>query len=157
MAKRTRGLASLLLLSGLGCGGGGGGGTRHMTWKDDGTQETAIVAQAQRTMQGTSDFLNLLGTNTSVGMTIVVSATGRSLGAETFDCNQTAADQGVNLTYSDADGGSLLTTQSCTVAVTQPGVLNGASATGTFSAVFNLPGGGTKSITDGSFNIPISM
>src|SRR5947207_1884567 len=99
MAKRTRGLASLLLLSGLGCGGGGGGGTRHMTWKDDGTQETAIVAEAQRTMQGTSDFLNLLGTNASVGMTIVVSATGRSLGAETFDCNQTAADQGVNLTY----------------------------------------------------------
>ena len=36
-------------------------------------------------------------------------------------------------------------------------LLNGASASGTFSAVFNLDNGDMESITDGSFDVPISM
>jgi hypothetical protein len=158
MTKRTLSLAPFVLSAAMmGCGGGDSGGGRHITWKDDGTSEKAIVTLAMRGMQGTSDYLNLLGTNSSVGITIVVGATGRSLGAETFTCNQTASDQTVTLTYSDADGGTLPTIQGCTVAVTQAGVLSGGPATGTFSAVFNLASGGTKSITEGSFNVPISM
>jgi len=159
MTRRIFGLAPFVLSAALGgCGSSSSSsGGRHITWKDDGTSQSAIVTLAQRTMQGTSDYLNLLGTNSSVGITIVVGTTGRALGAETFMCNQTTSDQTVTLTYSDADGGTLPTTQSCSVKVTQPGALNGASATGTFSAVFNLDGGGTKSITEGSFNVPISM
>ena len=158
MRQRTLGLAPLVLCAAIvGCGGGGSDGGRHITWKDDGTSEKAIVTLAQRSTQGTSDYLNLLGTNSSVGITIVVGATGRPLAAETFTCNQTTSDQTVSLTYSDADGGTLATTQSCTVGVTQPGAPNGASATGTFAAVFTLESGGTKAITDGSFNVPIAM
>ena len=157
MRQRTLGLAPLMLsVAIMGCGGGSSDGGRHITWKDDGTSEKAIVTLAQRTMQGTSDYLNLLGTNSSVGITIVVGATGRPLAAETFTCNQ-GTDQTITLTYSDADGGTLATTQSCTVVVTRPGTLNGASATGTFTAAFTLDGGGTKAITDGSFDVPIAM
>jgi hypothetical protein len=152
-------VGGVLVLGSLGCGGGGGGAGagRHITWQNDGTTIKAVVTLASRDMQGTSDFLNLLGSNPTAGITIVVSAIGRPLGAETFVCNQTASDQTVSFDYTEADGGTLPATASCTVAVTQVGALNGPSATGTFSAVLNLRNGGPKAITNGSFNVPISM
>ena len=133
-------VGGVFVLSSVGCGGGSGGAGagRHITWQDDGTAMKALVTLARRDTQGTSDFLNLLGTNPTAGITIVVSAIGRPLGAETFICNQTAGDQSVTIDYTGADGGSQSTTASCTVAVTQAGALNGPSATGTFSAVLNL-------------------
>jgi hypothetical protein len=42
------------------------------------------------------------------------------------------------------------------VAFTQSGPV-GEPVTGTFEVVFDLPSGGTKSITNGSFEISLSM
>jgi hypothetical protein len=43
------------------------------------------------------------------------------------------------------------------VVITQVGALGGAPAVGTFEVVFSVPAGGTKSITNGSFNLPLMM
>lgn len=47
--------------------------------------------------------------------------------------------------------------QSCTVRIPALGAAKGEHATGTFSAVLNKTGGGTKAITAGAFDVPLTV
>jgi hypothetical protein len=134
------------------CGNGSGStstGT-HVSWKEDGVAVTAIGGTATFSTSGGRDALEIIGITTSVGVTVFVTAPA-PIGPQTFVCNQTTTGQSVGVSYSDADGGMYLTTQSCTVVLTQVG----ARAAGTFEAVLANASGGTKSITNGNFDLPV--
>jgi hypothetical protein len=142
-----------------GCGGGGDNvldSDCHVTWLDDGVMMTATTGNARWVSTGGKDSVDILGFKHSTGVEIYV-AMPTPFTAQTLVCGQTTPDQSVILTYRNNDpAGPEMRSESCTVAFTQSGVV-GAPVTGTFDVVFDLPGGGTKSITNGSFDLPLSM
>ena len=139
-------------------GGAGGTGTssgRQVTWVDNGIAETGLVALGVRASSGMTDSLEIIGSNAGEGITLAVTAP-QPLGPQTFICNQTSSGQSVSVTTSGPDAGPELATQSCSVVLTEIGMAGGGRAVGTFSAVIMLSGGGSKVITNGSFDVPIS-
>jgi hypothetical protein len=161
------GLVALLLA--LGCGestnsnngnpgGGGGTGTpsaRHVTWDDNGVEVKGLVALGVRASSGMTDSLEVIGSNASEGIALAVTAL-QPLGPQTFTCNQTSNGQSVSVTTSGPDAGPELATQSCSVVLTEIGMAGGGRAVGTFVAVINLSDGGSKTITNGSFDVPVT-
>lgn len=128
----------------------------HVTWLDDGVMMTATTGNATWASTGGTDSVDILGFKRSTGIEIYA-ATPAALTAQTFVCGQTAAGQSLLLTYRKGDPAApAIEPASCTVSFTQIGPV-GAPVIGTFDAVFDLPGGGTKSITSGSFDVPLSM
>jgi len=144
-----------------GCVSGGNnvlGGDRHVTWLDDGVMMTATVGKATWASSGGRDSVDMIGNNDSMGIEIYAAAP-TPFTAQTFVCSsQTTPGPALLLTYRNGDpAGPAFMHQSCTVAFTQIGAVGGAPITGTFEIVFDLPSGGTKSITNGSFDLPLSM
>jgi hypothetical protein len=132
-------------------------GDRHVTWLDDGVMMTATSGKATWVSMGGRDSVDMLGINDSAGVTIYA-ATPTPLSAQTFVCGQTTAGQSLLLTYRNDDpAGPAIRSESCTVAFTQIGAVGGSPVIGTFDVVFDLPSGGTKSITHGSFDLALSM
>jgi hypothetical protein len=149
-------LASALIGGCVSGGNNGLGGDRHVTWLDDGMMMTATVGKATWASSGGRDSVDMIGNNDSAGIEIYVAAP-TPFTAQTFVCSQTTPGQALLLTYRNGDpAGPAFMHQSCTVAFTQIGAVGGASITGTFEIVFALPSGGTKSITNGSFDLPLS-
>jgi hypothetical protein len=151
------GVLGALLVAG--CGGGGSspaGNGPGISWQDDGVTTTALGLKAIFSTGMGSDGLEIIGLGQSVktGVAVAVAAT-TPLTPQTFVCHQTTAGQSVTVTYNDADGGSELSTASCTVVLTQVGAVGGPSAIGTFEAVFNLRAGGTKTLSNGRFDLPL--
>lgn len=143
-----------------GCGGSGNGtgsGGPRMTWKDDGVTVNAVGTTSRLSTSAGRDDLAISGTdfNAEISLSIAVPT---PLTPQTFICGQTATNQTLSASYSaSVDAGLLLSTQSCTLVIRQVGALGGAPAVGTFEVVFNVPAGGTKNITNGSFNLPLMM
>jgi len=159
MAQIVRIQLMLTLIAVAGCGGDGDGTTpagRHVTWKDDGAAKTATLTVATKGASGTMESREILGTSPDVGVSIFVSAAA-PLSAQTFDCSALTAGQTATVSYTESDGGLQLSMQTCTVNLTQVGEVGGASVVGTFTATFNLDAGGTKTITNGNFNVPVTM
>jgi len=128
----------------------------HVTWLDDGVIMTATTGNATWASKGGRDSVDLLGFKHSTGVEIYA-AMPTPFTSQTFVCGQTTTDQSLLLTYRNNDpAGPAITPLSCTVAFTQSGPV-GEPVTGTFEVVFDLPSGGTKSITNGSFDISLSM
>jgi hypothetical protein len=151
--------AASVLVSGCVSVGGGNvlSGDRHVTWIDDGVMMIATLGKATWASMAGRDSLDMLGTNDRAGMAIYA-ATPTPFTAQTFVCGQTTADHPLLLTYRNDDpAGPAVKSESCTVTFTQIGAVGGAPAIGTFAVVFDLPSGGTKSITNGSFDLPLSM
>jgi hypothetical protein len=152
-------VALAVTLSG-GCGASGNnmlGGNRHVTWLDDGRMTTATLGQATWASMAGKDSIDMIATTDSVGITIYA-AMPTPFTAHTFVCGQTTSDQSLLLTYRNNDpAGPAIRSESCTVAFTQIGAVGGAPIVGTFAVVFDLPSGGTKTITNGSFDVALSM
>jgi len=158
IAARAGGIATALVaLLALvpACSGSGAPG---ISWQEDGVTIVGLGIKPALLSSGGRDSLEIigLGTATHVGVAVFVAAP-TPLSPQTFVCNQTTTGQSVIVTYTESDGGLDLSTQSCTVVLTQVGVPGGASAIGTFEAVFNLGSGGTKTISNGRFNLPLKM
>ena len=148
--------AASALVSGCVSGGNMFDSDCHVTWRDDGVMRTATTGNAVWTSMAGRDSVDLLGFNQSVGVEIYA-AMPTPFTAQTFVCGQTTPDQPLILTYRNGDpAGPAFETESCTVAFTQIGAV-GTPVVGTFEMVFDLPSGGTKSITNGSFEITLSM
>ena len=130
----------------------------HVTWFDNGAMMTATTGNATWASTAGKDSFDILGANHSAGVEIYAAAP-TPLAAQTFVCGQTAPDQSLLLTYGrhDDPAGPTIQLESCTVAITQIGAVGGAPVVGTFEVVFDLPGGGTRTITNGSFEISLSM
>jgi hypothetical protein len=141
----------------VGCGGNGSGGAQGMTWDDDGTAVKPIGAKATMASTGGSDTYTITGTNLNGGSVVVAMTAATPISAQTFVCGQTTSGQTVGISYIDSDGGINIVEQSCTVVLTQVGKMGGPSVVGTFDAVLTLQAGGTKTISNGKFNLPITM
>ncbi len=150
-------VAASALLGGCVSGGNVLGGAHHFTWLDDGVMMTATGGQATWLSMGGRDSVDMLGVNDSAAVTIYAAAP-TPFTAQTFVCGQTTPDKPLLLSYrNDNPAGPTIKAESCTVAFTQIGAVGGAPIVGTFEVVFDLPSGGTKSITNGSFDLALSM
>ena len=128
----------------------------HVTWLDDGVMMTATTGNATWASTGGRDSVDILGFKHSTGVEIYA-AMPTPFTAQTLVCGQTTPDQSLLLTYRNNDpAGPAIRSESCTVAFTQGGAV-GAPVIGTFEVVFDLPSGGTRSITNGAFDLPLSM
>ncbi len=143
-----------------GCNGGGEGNLLdrdcHINWLDDGVMMTATTGNATWASMGGTDSVDMFGANRSAGLEIYT-ATPTPLAAQSYLCGQTTPGQSLLLTYkSGSPTGPALSSESCTVAFTQIGAVGGGHVTGTFEMVVALPGGGTKTITNGTFELPLT-
>ena len=126
-----------------------------MSWLDDGTPGCAGWAFA--TFENTPIYttFSLTGAATPLGISFGVStvlAPGAIAGS--YSC---VPLDSVSVTFNYTQGqGNNFGAQSCELTLNMQGTA-GVHATGTFSATFLLTGGGTKAITDGVFDAPVTI
>jgi hypothetical protein len=155
----TRSLAFGLMLGFcVGCGdsSGNSGGAMGMSWDDDGTTVTPVAARVTLGNSGGADTYQITSLGTDPADVSIAVTAPSPIAPQTFVCTQTTAGQSVGLTYTPSAGGVEFTEQSCTVAFTQTGQV-GATVVGTFEAVLSLQAGGTKTISNGRFNLVVGM
>ncbi len=151
-----------------GSGSGSGSGTESCgmgslaVWKEDGTTHCATSGEA---IIGSSSAENLLDGGrvlyTSLEVVLIQSNSAESFGFivtsdgaldGTYNCMPSPSSVG-QLTY-DEPGVFSTTVASCEITVTlTPMGDGGMTVSGTFSAVLNVTGGGTKTLSDGTFTI----
>lgn len=125
-----------------------------LTWKEDGAMRTALAPIANRTITAHVDSLSVLGGDIAARATVsFVVSTGGTLGGS-YTCG-VALDGGTDsaaLTYDNRAAAA----ETCMITVaftTGPDGL--PHVTGTFEAT--LPGdGGTTTLTDGQYDIPVA-
>ncbi|HEY4188767.1 MAG TPA: hypothetical protein VGP07_27110 [Polyangia bacterium] len=154
----------------LGCGSGGapgglrggaGGttatGSGSMTWKDDGAAHGASFATGVLARTSVTDLLEVSGADTA-GMAIAFAlSTPTPIAAAPFTCAQVGTNGIiVSLVYTTT-GNATNSTQSCAINLATVGTTTGAHAIGTFSAVIALTAGGTKTLSDGQFDLPLTV
>ena len=153
--------ASLFL---LGCGSGGGpaGGTGgvgggqpgvgSVIWFDDGVKQTATGSGA---FVGSAmmDLIQIAAGNAAgIGIAFGVADTPPLL-PKTYVCAQNGMRPIVSISYTRPGVGPIAS--ACTVEIITTGVATGTRGTGTFSATFPLDAGGTKAITNGTFDVQV--
>jgi hypothetical protein len=156
--------------SGAGTTGSSGSGTSScagsaVVWKDDGVTHCASTSEA---ILGTNTTLNPLDggplVETSLELVTTQGATPYTFGfivtssgalGGSYDCTASPTSV-VQITY-DEIGVYSTTVVSCSLTVTLTPTDAGATvAAGTFSALLKLSDGGTKMLTDGTFNLPVT-
>jgi hypothetical protein len=163
-AKFTVGFA-LLCAVGAGCGSSGGGpgdggatrdtgigGTGVLTWREGGTAHTAPFAAAAMARSSTLDLLQITGAETTIGLSFGIAVRPPPLVAGFYACGGMGYPI-VSFTYTGTEGEMF----TCAVELTSVGTVTGAHAVGRFSATLGVPGGGSKVITDGQFDIPATV
>ncbi len=159
-----------IALAAVGCGSSGavkseGGvsgcqpaasGLGMMSWLDDGKLECAVSALATFDSTTTLTLFMLTGATTTVGLGFGVTATqGPAAIGGTYSC--AGNDGGLDATLNYTQGTTNNTfAQSCAFTLNMQGTA-GVHATGTFSATLMPASGGTKSITDGVFDAPVTI
>jgi len=135
---------------GIGSCGYLGGGT--MTWLLNGESECTTYAMTTRTTDSSMDFIEIVGsTSTAVGIGVTVASyTGPLSG--TYTCSESIVDGGATVIFVY---GSVNVTE-CTITITQAGSAN-VNAQGTFSASGAFIDGGTANITDGTFDVAVTV
>jgi hypothetical protein len=150
----TRSLAfALMLVFGGACGGSGG--MHAMSWDDDGTHVQPPGAMAAFNSAAGTDSYDINGLGADPGDVTVQVTAPSPIAPQTFVCGQPTAGQKVLVSYSPSAGGAELVDQSCTVVLTQTGQIGG-TVVGTFEAVISLQAGGTKTISNGTFNLSVA-
>jgi hypothetical protein len=162
-------LGVALAVSGCGSGGaatkGEGGvsgcqpsasGLGMMSWLDDGTQECAVSALA--TFDGTPRTLFMLtGATTTVGLGLGITSSPQRpapIGG-TYSCAGNDGGLEATLNYTQGTTNNTFATV-CQITVNMQGTA-GLHATGTFSATLMPAAGGTKLITNGVFDAPVTI
>lgn len=161
-------LGATLLAGAAGCGssapsntdGGGGGGasgTGTISWQDDGVARHASFASASLVTSSGLQILQIAGGEGSgIGIAFGVSAKP-AVGLGAFQCGLGDAGGYPITSFSYTATGVDALYQSCMVDITALGAASGTRASGTFSAVLNKTGGGTKAITAGVFDIALTV
>jgi hypothetical protein len=138
-------------------GSAGGPGGAQMSWLEDGMSVTPFGADATLTSSSGVDSLRIDGlTQGAAGSVTIILGAASPFAPQTFDCNQLAGGQTVTISRANGTGFDI-TDQSCKVVVTQVGKVGGPSLMGTFEAVISLTPSGTKTLSNGVFNIPVQM
>jgi len=155
MTVRIAATAALLMSIAVvgGCGSSKSDGGTHLTWQVNGTSVTALGGHASWSSSGGRDSIAISGFSSTAEDISIGMANDTPLMPQTFDCAQLTGNQTISVS-SSADAG-VFAAQSCTVTLTQVGVVGGAPTIGTFTAMLSMSGGATKTITNGSFNLPL--
>jgi hypothetical protein len=187
--KRDKWMTAIALLGVVvGCGssggtsgsGGAGGGTAgrggasgaggmavatgEIVWLEDGTSESVPTALADHAMQGSTDTIEIAGSElvTTAPRTIgILIGSPTALGG-TYMCGDTV--NAIVISYTDGSTNGY-TPQSCKITLTVPplptdgGASDGGAghAVGTFTVVLTAAGGITKNLTAGTFDIPVTV
>lgn len=146
--------------SAFGCGGNGSSGPgpneAQMSWMDDGTPVTPFGADATLTSANSQDSYRIDGLTEGPGSVTIILGAPTPIAVQTFDCNQLASGQSIVVSYANGTGFDI-NDQTCRVAITQVGKPGGPTLKGTFEAVITLASAGTKTLSNGAFNIPVRM
>jgi hypothetical protein len=146
----------------LGCGGGGNGGNGSgnggstgatsggMSWVQDGARHTAMFVTGQRTVDARTDYLQIMAMDASEEIALEVS-TPPPLAPGMYKCGPATVER-IIVTFTTS--GAL---QTCAIDIGAVGAQSGDHATGTFSATVTLPGGQASTITDGVFDVTLSV
>jgi len=140
-------------------GGGGTGGTTSsggsMTWKQNGQAHTAAFASGSRAISTASDFAQFVGSESTVAVSFGVATAAPPLTTGTTACGVSSATAPfASFSYT---GNSTGLASSCTITLTTLGDVTGSHATGTFSGSISLDSGGTAEITDGVFDVTLTV
>jgi hypothetical protein len=139
-----------------GLGGTVGTGSGTMTWKDDGAAHSASFGTGVLARTSTTDLLELSGADATGAAIAFALSTPPPIVPAPFTCAQVGMNGTiVSLVYTSANAAS--STQSCAITLATVGMATGARATGTFSAVIALTAGGTKTLSDGHFDLPLTV
>jgi len=155
----------LLCAAGAGCGSSGGGpgdggatgdtgiaANGVLTWKEGGTVHSAPFAAAAMARSSMLDLLQITGAEPTIGLSFGIAVRPPPLVAGSYACGG-AGYPIVSFTYTGTEGEMF----SCAIELTSVGTVTGAHAVGRFSATLGVPGGGSKVITDGQFDIPVTV
>ena len=127
-----------------------------VSWAEDGAPKCAVSVVAQRSTEGANELLQLQGvTLDGASVAFAVVAYGRALEG-THACGVAGAADGGLIGVPGSvyvDFVHTGTKQSCSVTITNGGVVGSANATGTFSATFTGSGGAV--VTNGVFDTPV--
>jgi hypothetical protein len=155
-------------------GSGGRGGTcttrsgvdassgESLSWKDNGTPACAVGASVSRQTTALVDTIQIYGaTSTSQSVDIVLSSYSGPLGG-TYSCQpgDGATAPKVTFSYVGSHGGGSAMMSQCSVTISfgqnSAGIQN---AQGTFSGTVasDAIDGGTYAITDGVFDLPVTL
>jgi hypothetical protein len=165
MIKRNASIAivaALLCAIGVGCGSGGGtsgdAGLNHdsgslpgvgtFTWKEGGTTHSAQFATASIITSANLELLEIGAGDPNVGIAIAISVQPPPIAAGPYACGGITYPL-VSFSYTGSSGQN----QTCMINLTSVGTTTGSHVVGTFSASFALTAGGTKTITDGQFDV----
>jgi hypothetical protein len=168
MRSNLRITASFALLCAIAAGCGSGGGTANdgavsgdgagplgggvMTWKEGGTPHTAQFATAAFAHSASLDLLNVVGSEPNLGLAFGIGAKPPPLVTGQYACGGTGYPI-VSLTYTGTEGQMF----TCAIDLTALGATAGSHAVGTFSATLGVAGGGSKVITEGRFDVPMTV
>jgi hypothetical protein len=163
-------LAFALVAAAAGCGGssasgghpdGGGlpgGGT--FTWKDGGTLHAASFASGARSTTHSADLVQITGSDAGAAVSFSVTLMPPPLLTGAYPCGTSGVNGAgtgtiVSIDYTVGSASSLAPT--CAITLASFGAATGAHATGTFSATVPFSDGTTRTITDGVFDVPLTV
>jgi hypothetical protein len=140
-------------------GGGGTGGTTSsggsITWKENGQAHTAAFASGSRASSSASDFVQFVGSESTVAVSFGVATAEPPLTTGTVACGVSSATAPfASFSYTGNNSGLAST---CSITLTTLGDVTGSHATGTFSGSIALDSGGTAVITDGVFDVVLTV
>jgi hypothetical protein len=143
-------------------GNGGGGGSAGaasgdvFTWKESGTLHTATVAGASRVKSAPSDTITIIGGDASgTAVTLGVTTPVPPLTPGSFACGAISNTEPTALmSYTNNDSSQM---ETCTIVLSTVGDTTGSRATGTFSGTVPLKSGGSATITNGVFDVTLTV
>jgi hypothetical protein len=142
-------LAPLVAL--MACGGSTGGGA-GMSWVDGGSRRTATFASGARTISSMTDLFQVTGSEPSGTALSLGVAMVPPLVPGTYACGVTQTRTVTTFASNDSN-----VFEGCTIGVASIGATTGEHVTGTFSGTLTLMGGGRRVITDGTFDVPLTV
>ena len=140
-------------------GGGGSAGAASgdvFTWKENGTLHTATLAGASRVKSAPSETMTIIGGDASgTAVTLGLATPVPPLTPGSFACGAVSNTEPTALmSYTNNDSSQMAT---CTIVLSTVGDTTGSRATGTFSGTVPLKSGGSATITDGVFDVTLTV
>jgi hypothetical protein len=153
----------------VGCGSQGGttldnghggnfgtSGAGTLTWKDSGTMHTALFPSAARVKSSVSDMVQVTGgDSTGAAVAFGVGETP-PLVAGSYTCGDRGAGRRV-VSISYGFGGASSVIPTCAIEITSLGETTGTRIIGAFTATLPFDNGTTRIITDGKFDVALTV
>lgn len=171
--RNRPGLLLAIALAVAGCGSSGGAKSTtsdgasncpaslspgaSMSWQDDGAPQCATIVSATYEAGSASAIFSVIASaasGTGVGLGVETTAGGLAIADGTYACG--AAGNFIG-TFNYQQGSTPGFAASCSLTVHSADGAGGMSATGTFSATVTQSGGGTKTISNGVFTVPVDV